>query len=214
MRATSDLIDALVARGGPVRRVWPPAARAAAWFLLAVAVIAVLAWLHGVRPDLAQRLRERAFRTSLATAVLTGALAAVAAFTVSLPDRSRLWLLLPAPALLAWIGTVTLGCLGNWITLDPAAMQMGEVARCFATLLLSGVPLSAAMFWLLRRTARLRPAGAVLAGAVSVAALTAAALSLLHAFDASLMVLAWNFGAAALVIALDGAIGWRVLRPR
>jgi hypothetical protein len=34
----------------------------------------------------------------MAGAALTGVLAAIAAFLVSLPDRSRLWLILPAPA--------------------------------------------------------------------------------------------------------------------
>ena len=76
------------------------------------------------------------------------------------------------------------------------------------------MPLSAAMFWMLRRTARLHGRAAVLAGAVSAAALTCAAMSLLHRFDASAMVLAWNFGAAALVIAVDTALGRRLLRPR
>ena len=81
-----------------------------------------------------------------------------------------------------------------------------------ATLLASSIPLSALMFFLLRHAARLRPTASVLSGALAVAALTAAALSLLHEFDASLMILAWNFGTALLVIALDAAIGRRMLR--
>jgi hypothetical protein len=41
-----------------------------------------------------------AFATSIAAALATGVLAAVAAFHISLPDRSRLWLLLPASSCL------------------------------------------------------------------------------------------------------------------
>jgi len=91
-------------------------------------------------------------------------------------------------------------------------VQLAELLRCTATLLASSVPLSALMFWLLRHAARLRPGPAVLAGALAVAALTATALSLLHEFDASLMIVAWNVGAALLVLAVNGLVGQRVLR--
>ena len=37
------------------------------------------------------------------------------------------------------------------------------------------------------------------------------ALSLLHKIDATVMVLAWNQGAAALLVLLGGALGRRVL---
>lgn len=211
--ATSDLIGALVAQAVPVRRSWPPLLRAAAWLALAWGVVAALAALHGTRPDLDVRLAQPAFCASLAATLLTGASAAIAAFTVILPDRSRRWLLLPVPAAVAWLATVGWGCLAHWVPLGPGVVEPHEAARCFATLLFSFVPLSALMFWMLRRAARLRPTAAVLAGSVAVAALTAAALSLLHPFDASAMVLMWNFGAATLVIATDAAIGRRLLRP-
>jgi hypothetical protein len=214
MTDTPGLIDMLVARATPVRRAWPPASRAGGWLLLAGAVVAVLAWLHGVRPDLAARLARPEFCGGVAASLLTGALAAVAAFTISLPDRSRLWLLLPLPTWIMWISTVSYGCLHHWVAFDPAAVDAGELLRCVATLLLSGVPLSVALFLMLRPAARLRPTAAIMAGAVAVAALTASALSLLHAFDASLMVLLWNFGAAGLVIAIDATVGPQLLDRR
>ncbi len=67
------------------------------------------------------------------------------------------------------------------------------------------------MFWLLRQAARLRPRGLVMAAGLAVAALTATALSLLHRFDASVMILAWNLGAAALVMAIDSIVGRRAV---
>ena len=78
MTPTEDLIEHLVARAAPVRRARGPLARAGLWLALALGVVGVLALLHGPRPDLAARLAEPAFRVSLAAAVLTGALAAVA----------------------------------------------------------------------------------------------------------------------------------------
>jgi hypothetical protein len=54
-------------------------------------------------------------------------------------------------------------------------------------------------------------------GGLAVAAITATALSLLHAIDASVMVLAWNIGAAALIVGLGGLFSRRIfqwVRPR
>lgn len=210
--STSGLIERLVADGGPVRRAHAPVPRAALWLLLAAVVIGLLALLHGLRSDFSARLRDPAFCASFAAAVLTGALAAVAAMLVSLPDRSRLWLLLPLPAAVVWVGGIGYGCLAHWVPFDPAGVQRRELLRCAGTLLACSVPLSAVMFWLLRHTARLRPTPSLLAGALAVAALSAAALSLLHEFDASLMILAWNLGVALLVVAIDALVGRHVLR--
>jgi hypothetical protein len=209
---TRDLIESLVAAALPVRRARPPVWRAALWLLAAALLVAALLAVHGARPDLPARLGEPAFCASLAAALLTGALAAVAAMLTSLPDRSRRWLLLPLPAAAVWVAGVGWGCLAHWVAFDPAGVQWAELGRCATTLLAASVPLSALMFLLLRHAKRLRPAPALLSGALAVAALTAAALSLLHEFDASLMILAWNLGAALLVIAIDGAVGRRLLR--
>jgi len=211
-RDTDNLIAALVADAAPVRRVPPPLLRAGLWLALAAAIVALLALLHGTRGDLAARLRDTAFCLSVAAALLTGALASASAMLLALPDRSRWWLLLPLPAAALWLGGIGYGCLAHWTAFDPGGVQLAELLRCTATLLASSVPLSALMFWLLRHAARLRPGPAVLAGALAVAALTATALSLLHEFDASLMIVAWNVGAALLVLAVNGLVGQRVLR--
>lgn len=213
MTQTPDLIDALVLEATPVARLRSPALRTAGWLLLALAIIGGLALLHGVRPDLAERLRQPGFRIGIAASLLTGALAALAAFVTSLPDRSRWWLLLPVPVAVLWISTVSYGCLTDWVALDAGSFQWGEAASCFATLLLSSIPLSVPMFWMLRHARRLRPTGPMLTGCVAVGALTATALSLLHEYDASLMILLWNFGAAALVMGVDAAIGCKVVSP-
>ena len=108
-------------------------------------------------PDLTQRLRNPAFAVSMAAPLLTGVLAAFAAFLVSLPDRSRLWLLLPAPALIFWLSNIGYQCLNQWISIGPDGVSFGEAARCFATLALTSLPLSLAMLVTLRYAAPLRP---------------------------------------------------------
>lgn len=210
MITTSDLIESLVAGAKPVRRLRPPAARAALWLLFAAAIVSLLAISHGLRPDLGARLGQPLFVTGLAASLLTGVLAAVAAFIVSLPDRSRLWLLLPAPALALWVSTISYECLSYWVSVRPDGVNLGEAVDCFATLVLTSIPLWLALLMMLRYAALLRSATVAAAGSLAVAALAATALSLFHGVDASAMVLMWNLGAAALLVGVGSVFGERM----
>jgi hypothetical protein len=202
---TPDLIDSLTRSMTPVRRLRPPLIRAASWLLLAAAILGLLAVSQGVRPDLSQRLQQAGFTLGMGAALLTGICAAVAAFMLSLPDRSGLWLLLPIPALLAWLSTIGYQCLTNWISLDPDGIRLGETARCLATLVLTSLPLSLTMLVMLRYAGALRPTATTLTGSLAVAAVTATALSLFHELDATVMILLWNLGTAVVFIGLAGA---------
>jgi hypothetical protein len=212
---TQKLIDELVAGATPVRRLRPPLVGALSWLALAGAILALLATGHGVRSDLAEHLRQPVFLVSIAAALATGVLAAIAAFMVGLPDRSQGWLLLPAPTLAVWIGTIGYGCLTDWVAIGPDGVHLGETMRCFATLVLTSVPLAIALAVMLRHAARLRPVAATLAGALAVAAITSSALALMHDIDATAMILIWNLGTAAVIVALGGLFGSRLFRaPR
>jgi hypothetical protein len=204
---TPDLINALAADLTPVRRLRPPLLRASCWLLLAALILTLLAISQGLRPDLAQRVRESAFLAGIASMLLTGIGAAIAAFMLSLPDRSRLWLVLPVPPLGLWLTTFGYQCLTDWVSLKPGGVSLGETARCFATLVLTSLPLTLALLLMLRYAAPLRPIGASLAGSLAVAAMTAAALSLFHALDATIMILMWNLGVAAIFVGLAGGFG-------
>ena len=210
MITTPDLIGALTANLAPVRRLRPPVTRALSWLLLAALLLAVLAVSQGIRPDLGQRLHGPSFILGVAGASLTGILAAVAAFMLSLPDRSRFYLLLPAPALVLWLSTIGYQCLTNWVSLEPNGIRLGETARCFATLVLTSLPLSLAMVVMLRYAAPLRPMSVTLTGSLAVAAITATALSLFHDLDATVMILMWNLGTAALFVGIGGALGGKM----
>jgi hypothetical protein len=207
---TPQLIDALVARAAAVRRLRPPFVRAGLWLGFAALVLALLTAVHGVRTDLVEQLRQPVFLVSLAAALATGILAAMAAFLISLPDRSQWWLLLPAPALAAWLSTIGYGCLTDWVSMDPAGVRLGETARCFATLLLTSAPLSLAMLAMLRYAVVLRARAVALMCALAVAALTSFALSLDHDLDATVMILVWNLGTAALITGIGGLLGRRM----
>jgi hypothetical protein len=206
---TPDLISLLAANAIPVRRLRSPVVRAVIWLLFAGFILGLLAVGHGVRSDLAERLQQTVFVVSIAASLLTGILAAIASFMASLPDRSRAWPLLPIPALGVWVSTIGYGCLTNWVSIGPNGMLLGETARCFATLVLTSLPLSLALLMMLRHAAPLRPTAAIVTGSLAVAAITVTALSLFHNLDATVMILAWNLGSAVLIVGLG-----RMLRGR
>jgi hypothetical protein len=64
---------------------------------------------------------------------------------------------------------------------------------------------------MLRRAAPLRPRLTLALAALAVASIANFGLQFAHARDASIMVLVWHLGAAALLGALGGWLGQRVL---
>lgn len=209
MITTPQLIELLATSTKPVQRLRPPLLRAIFWLSLAAFIFAVLALAHGVRQDFWERIAQPTFAVGLTASLVTGVLAAIAAFFISLPDRSRAWSLLPVPTLLVWVSTVSYGCLTNWVAIGPDGMRMGEAARCFATLILTSLPLSLGLFLMLRHAAWLRPTAVTLTGGLAVAAMTATALSLFHDLDATIMVLVWNLGVAVLIVSIGYLLSLR-----
>ncbi|MBK4733019.1 NrsF family protein [Noviherbaspirillum pedocola] len=210
MNRTNDLINLLVADVKPVKRLRAPIVRAACWILFAMLIMVLVGIAHGLRPDWELKLGQPRFLLGVAAAITTGLLAAVAAFMVSVPGTLRRWLLLPIPAAGVWFGTIGYGCLSEWVAIGPDGISFGETARCFATLGLVGMPLSLLMLLMLRHVARLSPNSVAMTGSLSVAAMTAAALSVFHPLDATIMILIWNLGLAALFVWLSGKYARRI----
>jgi len=206
---TPELIALLATNAQPVRRLRPPLVRAGLWLLLAAGVFGLLALSQGVRQDLAQAAAQPMFVVGIVASLLTGILAAVASFLISLPDRSRAWAALPLPALVVWVSTVSYGCLTNWVSLGPDGISVEESARCFATLMLTSLPLSLALYVMLRHAALLRPTAVTLTGSLAVAAMTATALLLFHDLDATMMILVWTLGITAMMVGVGGVLGIR-----
>jgi hypothetical protein len=207
---TTELIDALVASATPVRRLRPPLVRAMLWLAFAGLVLALVTVEHGLRADLMLRLHQPTFAISTAAALATGVLSAIAAFVISLPDRSRWWLVLPMPTLAAWISTIGYGCLTDWVSVGPEGVRFGEELRCFAIFVLTSVPLTLALAVMLRYAAMLRAGAVAMTGSLAIAAITATALSLFHDHDATAIILVWNLGTAALITGIAGLFGRRI----
>jgi len=208
---TPDLIETLVECATPVRRLRPPLMRAGLWLAFAALILVLVAIAHGLRSDLAIQMQQPLFLVGMMAALATGILAAIASFQISLPDSSRWWLLLPLPPLALWVSTIGYGCLTDWVSIGPDGIHMGEALRCLATLLMTSVPLSIVMLLMLRYATFLRPTEVCVTGGLAIAAMTAFALSLLHDLDATIMILLWNLGVAALIAGLASLFGRSML---
>ncbi|MBA2080000.1 hypothetical protein PCA_15990 [Rhodanobacter sp. PCA2] len=210
MMDTSDLLLSLATNVPPVKRLRPPMLRALGWLLLAAAIMGLMTLSHGVRPQFAEHMRDPVFAINMVSSLLTGILATVATFFVSLPDRSRRWLLLPAPPLIAWLSTIGYQCFAGWVPVPPGAITVEGASSCLATLVLTSLPLSLLMLVMLRYTATLRPTSIVLMGSLAVSAITATALSMFHPLDATAMILGWNLGTAVLFLGIAAIFGRRL----
>jgi hypothetical protein len=210
MRRTEDLIRSIVEDAEPVRRLPSPFLRAASWLGFAGIIVTVVTLAFGLREDLAAKISEPIFALEMVDVALTGVTAAVAAFCISLPDRSRLWLLLPVPALLMWLSTIGYGCLTNWIPLGPGGPATAISPRCFATAGLISVPLAALLLRMLRHAGPTRPLETAAAGALAIAALTTGGLRLFHELDPTVVVLGWTFGTTLTFTSLGGLFGRRL----
>ncbi len=209
---TDDLIAELSASARPVRRLAPPMARALAW----LAVVAILAGapilLRADLPVFAQRASDPRMALELFATLATGVAGVIAAFHLSIPDRSRAWALLPAPFALLWMALTGWGCLEFLPEQGQRGWGLSQSHHCFFFLLSVGVPLAGLLILTLRRASPLQPRLVASVGALGVAGLAAFILQFFHPFDVTIMDLATHLVALALLVALFSLSGRITLR--
>lgn len=209
---TGDLVSAMVRDMQPVRRLRPPTLRAALWLASASAMIALVVVMIGLRVDLAERLSHGWEVAQLAAAGTTAVLAAIAAFHLSLPDRSARWALLPLPGFAVWVASLGWGCVIDFLRFGPDGLALGTSWSCLSFILAFSAPAGAAMLFMLRHAGRTRPFATGVAAITSVAMLASVGLSLTHYLDAAVMVLFWHVGSVLAVIAVGGALSPSVMQ--
>ena len=195
-----DLIETLAADGRRVRRLAPPMTRAMLWLGAVLLISALAVWSFADLPLFMSRIDDAKLRMELAGTVLTGIAAIVAAFHLSLPDRSATWAWLPVPPLVLWIASSGYSCWQNWIRFGPEGWTLGESADCFRLLLGVSLPLGAALLLVLSRAHPLNPTSVAIAGGLGVAAIAAVLLQFFHPFDVTFMDLGVHAVAVGLVI--------------
>ena len=215
MITTPQLIDVLAANAQPVRRLRPPLMRVGLWLGAFVAVVAAVTWATGSWPPMLERLRVTRFALELSATFLTGIAAVIAAFTISLPDRSRFWMALPLPPLVLWLASSSYGCYENWLADGPQGWRLGRSSDCFIFILTMSIPVAVALYLALRRALPLEPLRVTAMGGLGVAALAAATLQFYHPFDVTIVDLAVHVTAVLIVIAaITLGARWDLTRSR
>lgn len=211
---TEDLIGQLAGDLKPIRRMAPPEAQAAAWLAMAIATLGLMVAFQGFRHDLAERIALPQEVAQWTASISTGVAAALAAAMLARPDRPWRWALLPILPLIFWVSSLGWGCLEDLARLGIRAWQPETSWSCFRFVLGLGIPLTAVLLIVLRHAGPVRPTPVLLLASLASAALCSAGLSLFHHLDASLEVLIWHGGAAAVLVLLGRCTGGVLLmRP-
>jgi hypothetical protein len=210
---TEDLISQLSRGLKPVRRLPSPLAMLGLWCLFCAGVIGAALLISGLRADFAAWLMDGFDLYHLMSAALVALTAGYAAFQLALPDRDQRWALLPVPAVVGWLVTMGWGCLEDLARLGPEALQLGVSLPCLSFIIGLGLPMTAAIVFLTRHAALLRPVPVAALGALSAAAFASLGLTLVHELNAAVMVLVWH-GLAVLVVTALGALAGPLLMQR
>jgi hypothetical protein len=207
VETTDNLIKRLAADAPPVRRLAPPLRRAIAW-LLGVALVAALAifWFSDL-DEFGRRARDEKLLLEMTAALATGIAAVIAAFYLSLPDRSSWWAMLPVPSLGLWIASSGYSCYDHWIAYGSDGWAWGESASCFRFIILSSVPLGGSLLVMIRRARPIAPIRVTAVSGLGVAAIAAVLLQFFHPFDITFMDLAVHVVAIGLVVLVSSLSG-------
>jgi hypothetical protein len=203
------LIQGLASDLRPVRPLPSPGKRALTWLAFVIGVAILLAPISDLSALGHRLMAVPDMWLAVIGSTLTAVLAAVAAFQLSLPDRSRAWAWLPLPAALLWIGASGTGCLRAWLVPDTHAADMDEMRDCLLFIIGLSVPLSLLLFAMLRKAYPLQPGLTAGIAGLAVAAAAATLLNLFHPFDATATDLAVHAAAVALVVVVSRALGRR-----
>ena len=210
MSSTEQLIGQLAASAAPVKRLRPPALRAALWLTGVAAAAAIVLPFFADFALFVRKAQDAKFLIELAATLLTGIAAVIAAFELSLPDRSPAWAWLPVPPLAVWLAASGYNCWREWILVGDAGWRFGESAACFASIVGFSIPMGFALLFFLARAKPLAPVPVAALGGLGIAGLAAFLLDFNHPIDASFLDLGWHAAAVGLVIATTALWGrWR-----
>jgi hypothetical protein len=214
---TDEFIKLLAADLRPVRPLRPPWARALVWLGIAILYVAAVVWGKLMMIDASQLAGDARFLVEQAATLATALAAATAAFYTVVPGFDRRVLLLPLVPLGLWLASVGHGCVQDWLRLGADGLTIRPDWDCLPSATIIGIIPAIVAVIMLRRGAPLHPRVTLALAALAVASVANFGLQFAHARDASIMVLTWHLGAAAVLSAVGGwlgefVLGWRQAR--
>jgi len=205
MAGSDDLILHLTAGLRPVKRLPPPLVRAFIWLSVVAAISAAFVTEFGRIETFIDRARDPKMALELIGTLATGILGVIAAFELSMPDRSLRWVLLPLPSFVLWLASSSYSCWRHWVATGPGPWVLGETTGCFAWIAGVGVPLAISLFVILRRSCPIDPGPVAAMAGLGVASLAAFVLQFFHPFDVTVIDLGMHLAAVATVVILARA---------
>lgn len=207
------VIDALAADARPVTPMPSPQRRASATLAAMALVGAAAVFLFSDRRQLLtiHAGREGMLVAEMAAMLATGTLAVVAAFFMSVPGRSRLWLAAPVPFFVAWLLLSGAGCYGDFIRGVSGRWELGQSTHCLLFILGASAALAPPLLWRLSRAAPIDPVPVALLAGLGLAASGAFLLQFFHPFAVTFVDLAVHVVAVFVVVACIGLLNRRAL---
>jgi hypothetical protein len=209
---TDDLIDRL-GRDATVAKPLPaPGMRTAVWMVWALGYLVVVAMMMFAVMSSAGVMLTPLYLVQQSAALVTGIMAARAAFASVIPgSKTRVWVL---PAIGAAVWGVSLLWAG--VRDLQASGTLGVTSQsdwpCVVSMTLGGLVVGSPLVWMLRRGAPLTPGLTAFLAALAALSFAniEACLTRPHAF--ALTILLWHGGTVAAVAALCALTGRRWLR--
>jgi hypothetical protein len=209
---TDELIDRLGRDVTVTRPLPPPGTRTVVWMVWAAVYLVVVTVMMFAVMSSAGVTPTPLYLVQQSAAILTGIVAARAAFLSVIPGaKDRVWVL-PAIAVATWAAALLWAGVLDLQVSGTLGVTSQSDWPCVASMTVGGLVVGAPLVWMLRRGAPLTPGlTAFLAAlaALSVANIDAC-LTRPHAF--ALTVLLWHGGTVAAVAALCALTGRRWLR--
>ena len=205
------LVGRLVADLTPVRPLRSPGLRWLLWLAIVLIVASGLASISDLGSIRHRLMAAPDMWIACLGSAATAALASLAAFELSLPDRPRWWALIPLPALALWIGASGLGCARSWLVPGTHEASWAETRDCLMFIVGMSVPLSALTIVMLRSGFTLAPTLTAVTAGLAVASAAATLLNFFHPLDASLDDLVVHTGSVLIVVLLNRLVAGRLL---
>jgi hypothetical protein len=213
---TRQLIRRLVTSVTPVRPLPRPWIRAAMWCAVSLPVVGLTVFVMSWSAESAWEHIDRRMLIQQLAALATGLTAAAAAFATTVPGYRRWIMLVPLVPLAVWLGDLGQWCIQDGYASGSSPWSFVAHWGCLPATMLVGAYPAAAMVMMLRQGAPLTPRLTTVLGALAAGGLGNFGVRFVHAADASIVVLAWHFGAVFVLSVLSASAGrllfdWRQL---
>ena len=210
-----ELVVSLVSDARPVQRLAPPLRRAAVAIALVMLSTALAVAVGGNFGELLQLYsgREDMLGWEMAAMLTTGVLAVTGAFFLSIPGRSKLWLLAPLPACALWLSLSALGCYRDFARSGEFGWEMGDSFHCLLFIVAASAMVGPLLAWRLSKARPVDPLPVALLGALGTAAFAAFLLQFFHPFPITFLDLGVHLVAVLLVMSGAALLKRRLLRP-